>query len=177
MPQTRFVLRKALELQKRVIVVINKIDRPAARPDWVIDSTYELFMDLGASDELCEFPCVYASGVNGIAGMSPDTMAADLGPLFETIVREVRRGVQRPAARAPLQHAAHATVPGGAGGSGTRCAPSPYKPPRYKAAVLIPTPFPTPWHALCSSPLLSAGQAAPGGPARTSAAAVRQHRL
>ncbi len=62
MPQTRFVLRKALELQKRVVVVVNKIDRPAARPEWVIDSTYELFMDLGASDELCEFPVVYASG-------------------------------------------------------------------------------------------------------------------
>ena len=62
MPQTRFVLRKALELQKRVVVVVNKIDRPAARPDWVIDSTFELFMDLGASDELCEFPVVYASG-------------------------------------------------------------------------------------------------------------------
>ena len=50
------------------MVVVNKIDRPAARPDWVVDSTFELFMDLGATDEQCEFPVVYASGVNGIAG-------------------------------------------------------------------------------------------------------------
>lgn len=53
MPQTRFVLRKALELNKKVVVVVNKVDRPAARPDWVIDQTFELFLDLGASDEQC----------------------------------------------------------------------------------------------------------------------------
>lgn len=52
----------------QVVVVVNKIDRPAARPDWVVDSTFELFMDLGATDEQCEFPVCYASGVNGIAG-------------------------------------------------------------------------------------------------------------
>jgi GTP-binding protein len=52
----------------QVVVVVNKIDRAAARPDWVVDSTFELFMDLGATDEQCEFPVVYASGVNGIAG-------------------------------------------------------------------------------------------------------------
>ena len=63
---------------------------PYRRPDWVIDSTYELFMDLGATDAQCEFPVVYASGVNGIAGMTPSTMAPDLEPLFDTIVREVR---------------------------------------------------------------------------------------
>jgi GTP-binding protein len=73
-----------------VVVVVNKIDRPAARPEWVVDSTFELFMDLGATDEQCDFPVVYASGVNGIAGMKPDDLAEDLQPLFETIVREVR---------------------------------------------------------------------------------------
>ncbi|GFR42798.1 hypothetical protein Agub_g3763 [Astrephomene gubernaculifera] len=101
MPQTRFVLRKALELQKRVVVVVNKIDRPAARPEWVIDSTFELFMDLGASDELCEFPVVYASGVNGIAGLSAEDLSVDLEPLFETIVKEIRPPTVTPAA--PLQ--------------------------------------------------------------------------
>jgi predicted membrane GTPase involved in stress response len=74
----------------QVVVVVNKIDRPAARPEWVVDSTFELFMDLGATDEQCDFPVVYASGVNGIAGMAPTDLAADLQPLFETIVREVR---------------------------------------------------------------------------------------
>jgi GTP-binding protein len=89
MPQTRFVTKKALALNKKVVVVVNKIDRPAARPEWVVDSTFELFMDLGATDEQCDFPVVYASGVNGIAGMNPTDLAADLQPLFETIVREV----------------------------------------------------------------------------------------
>jgi GTP-binding protein len=74
----------------QVVVVVNKIDRPAARPEWVVDSTFELFMDLGASDDQCDFPVVYASGVNGIAGMSASDLASDLQPLFETIVREVR---------------------------------------------------------------------------------------
>lgn len=73
--------------------MVNKIDRPAARPDWVVDSTFELFMDLGATDEQCEFPVVYASGVNGIAGHSPDSMAETLVPLFETIVKEVSQGL------------------------------------------------------------------------------------
>ncbi|KAL4446235.1 hypothetical protein ABPG77_003042 [Micractinium sp. CCAP 211/92] len=89
MPQTRFVLRKALELNKKVVVVVNKVDRPAARCDWVIDQTFELFLDLGASDEQCDFPVVYASGMAGIAGPSPDELADDLEPLFDMIVREV----------------------------------------------------------------------------------------
>ncbi|WIA43813.1 hypothetical protein OEZ86_010230 [Tetradesmus obliquus] len=89
MPQTRFVTKKALALNKKVVVVVNKIDKPAARPEWVVDSTFELFMDLGATDEQCDFPVVYASGVNGIAGMSPDTMSETLEPLFDTVVREV----------------------------------------------------------------------------------------
>ncbi|PNH05935.1 GTP-binding protein TypA/BipA [Tetrabaena socialis] len=70
-------------------------------PEWVIDSTYELFMDLGASDELCEFPVVYASGVNGTSGMTPDTMHEDLQPLFDTIVREVNPPAVAP--NEPLQ--------------------------------------------------------------------------
>jgi hypothetical protein len=77
-------------LHTQVVVVVNKIDRPAARAEWVVDSTFELFMDLGATDEQCDFPVVYASGVNGIAGLSPTDLASDLQPLFETIVREVR---------------------------------------------------------------------------------------
>jgi GTP-binding protein len=96
MPQTRFVTKKALALNKKVVVVVNKIDRPAARPDWVVDSTFELFMDLGATDEQCEFPVVYASGVNGIAGHTPDTMAETLVPLFETIIKEVAPPVVKP---------------------------------------------------------------------------------
>lgn len=92
MPQTRFVLKKALALKKKVTVVVNKIDRPSARPDWVLDATFELFMDLGATDEQCDFPVVYASGVNGIAGMSPDEMAPDLQPMFDMIIKEVSRG-------------------------------------------------------------------------------------
>lgn len=89
MPQTRFVTRKALELNKKVIVVVNKIDRPAARPDWVIDATFELFCDLCSSDEQCDFPVVYASGISGIAGMEATGLSEDLSPLFDTIVREV----------------------------------------------------------------------------------------
>jgi GTP-binding protein len=65
MPQTRFVLGKALELDKQVLVVINKVDRPAARPDWVMDTTFDLFCDLGATDEQCDFPVIYASGLAG----------------------------------------------------------------------------------------------------------------
>jgi len=101
MPQTRFVLKKALALNKKVVVIVNKIDRPAARPEWVVDSTFELFMDLGANDDQCDFPVVYASGVNGIAGDSPDAMAEDLQPLFESIVREVAPPTVAP--DAPLQ--------------------------------------------------------------------------
>jgi translation elongation factor EF-G len=84
-----------------VVVVVNKIDRPAARPEWVVDSTYELFMDLGANDEQCEFPVVYASGVKGIAGSSPEDLADDLQPLFDMVVREVPPPTVLP--DAPLQ--------------------------------------------------------------------------
>lgn len=87
MPQTRFVLKKALEFGHAVVVVVNKIDRPSARPDYVINSTFELFIELNASDEQCDFQAIYASGIKGKAGLSPDNLAEDLGPLFESIIR------------------------------------------------------------------------------------------
>lgn len=87
MPQTRFVLKKALEFGLAVVVVVNKIDRPSARPEFVINSTFELFIELNASDEQCDFQAVYASGIHGKAGLSPDNLADDLGPLFESIIR------------------------------------------------------------------------------------------
>ena len=89
MPQTRFVLKKALALNKKVVVVVNKIDRPAARPDYVIDAVFDLFCDLEANDNQCDFPIVYASGMSGIAGPDPSELAEDLEPLFAAIVREV----------------------------------------------------------------------------------------
>ncbi|GFY96229.1 elongation factor family protein [Actinidia rufa] len=87
MPQTRFVLKKALEFGHAVVVVVNKIDRPSARADFVINSTFELFIELNASDEQCDFQVIYASGIKGKAGLSPDNLAEDLGPLFESIIR------------------------------------------------------------------------------------------
>ena len=100
MPQTRFVLQKSLDLNKKVVVVINKIDRPSARPEWVIDHTFDLFCDLGASDEQCEFPVVYASGLSGRAGVTPE-LDDTLEALFEAIVREVPPPTVYP--DAPLQ--------------------------------------------------------------------------
>ncbi len=89
MPQTRFVTQKAFAMGFRPIVVINKIDREGARPDWALDQTFELFDNLGATDEQLDFPVVYASAVNGYAGMEPDITEGDMTPLFETIIREV----------------------------------------------------------------------------------------
>ncbi|KAK9797730.1 hypothetical protein WJX73_002120 [Symbiochloris irregularis] len=89
MPQTRFVLRKALDLNKKVVVVVNKVDRPASRPDYVIDTTFDLFVELGATDEQLDFPIVYASGQNGTAGPDPDSLAPTLEPLFDCIVENV----------------------------------------------------------------------------------------
>ena len=86
MPQTRFVTQKAFARGLKPIVVINKIDKPAARADWVIDQVFDLFDNLGGTDEQLDFPIVYASGINGIAGLSPDELASDMTPLFETIV-------------------------------------------------------------------------------------------
>ncbi len=89
MPQTRFVTSKAFEQGLNPIVVINKIDRPGARPDWVMDQVFDLFDRLGGSDEQLDFPVIYASAINGIAGLEPDQMAEDMTPLFEMIVDKV----------------------------------------------------------------------------------------
>lgn len=89
MPQTKFVLMKALELNLPVIVCINKIDRPEARPDEVIDEVLELFMDLDASDEQLDCPFVYASAKNGYATLSLDDEPKDMMPLFETILNYI----------------------------------------------------------------------------------------
>lgn len=89
MPQTRFVTQKAFQAGLRPIVVVNKIDRPGARPDWVIDQVFDLFDNLGATDDQLDFPFVYASAINGIAGLDPNHMADDLTPLFQTIIDRV----------------------------------------------------------------------------------------
>lgn len=89
MPQTKFVLRKALEQGHRAIVVVNKVDRPSARPNYVVNETFDLFIDLGATEEQAEFPIVYASGIAGTAGHDPHAMQDSLTPLFETILQYV----------------------------------------------------------------------------------------
>lgn len=87
MPQTRFVTKKALALGLKPIVVINKIDKPSARPSWVIDQTFELFDKLGATDEQLDFPIVYASGLSGFAKLNEEDESIDMRPLFETILK------------------------------------------------------------------------------------------
>ena len=89
MPQTRFVTRKAFDRGLNPVVVINKIDRPGARPDWVVDQVFDLFDNLGATDEQLDFPIIYASALNGVAGLERDQMADDMTPLLETIVSKV----------------------------------------------------------------------------------------
>ena len=87
MPQTRFVTKKALALGLKPIVVINKIDKPSARPSWVIDQTFELFDNLGATDEQLDFPIVYASGLSGFAKLDENDESNDMRPLFDTILK------------------------------------------------------------------------------------------
>jgi len=89
MPQTRFVTQKALARGLRPIVVINKIDRDGARPDWVLDQTFDLFDRLGATDEQLDFPVIYASGLVGYAGHDASVRSGDMTPLFETIIKHV----------------------------------------------------------------------------------------
>jgi GTP-binding protein len=89
MPQTRFVTQKAFDLGLKPIVVINKIDRPGSRPDWVLDQTFELFDRLGATDEQLDFPVIYASALQGYAGVEANQLAEDMTPLFEAIVEHV----------------------------------------------------------------------------------------
>ncbi len=90
MPQTRFVTRKAFEQGLNPIVVINKIDKDAARPDWVIGQVFDLFDQLGATDKQLDFPIIYASSINGYASLEDDVRSGDMTPMFETIVKQVK---------------------------------------------------------------------------------------
>ena len=105
MPQTRFVTKKALALGLKPIVVVNKVDRPGSRPDYVINAAFDLFDKLGASEDQLDFPVVYASGLNGWASMTEGTpgeqWGADLGPLFDTVLNHVPAHAGDP--NAPLQ--------------------------------------------------------------------------
>ena len=101
MPQTRFVTRKALALGLKPIVVINKIDRPGARPDWVINHTFDLFDKLGANEEQLDFPVVYASALNGFAMLDASKPGTDMRPLFDAILEHVPQ--PKVDAEAPLQ--------------------------------------------------------------------------
>ncbi len=90
MPQTKFVLKKAIEAGHKIILVINKIDKPAARPDWVLNKTFDLFIDLGASEEQANFPVVYASAINGVAGPEPKMESMkDIAPLLDAVVEHI----------------------------------------------------------------------------------------
>ena len=93
MPQTRFVLKKALGLNKKVIVVVNKIDRPGARPDEVIDEVLDLFIELGASDEQIEFPVVFASARDGYSSLDSSVREGDMRPLFDAIIENIEAPV------------------------------------------------------------------------------------
>ncbi|MDP4661336.1 MAG: GTP-binding protein, partial [OM182 bacterium] len=89
MPQTRFVTQKAFDQGLNPIVVINKVDRDGARPDWVVNEVFDLFDKLGATDEQLDFPIIYASALEGIAGLDVEAMATDMEPLFKEIVEKV----------------------------------------------------------------------------------------
>ncbi|MDP8032782.1 translational GTPase TypA [Pasteurella atlantica] len=89
MPQTRFVTQKAFAHGLKPIVVINKVDRPGARPDWVVDQIFDLFVNLDATDEQLDFPIIYASALNGVAGLEHESLEADMTPLFKAIVKHV----------------------------------------------------------------------------------------
>lgn len=102
MPQTKFVLKKAIEAGHKIIVVINKIDKPAARPHFALDKTFDLFVQLHASDEQLDFPIIYASGVEGKAGLNENlSEMKDVEPLFETIIKTIP--APKVDASAPLQ--------------------------------------------------------------------------
>src|SRR5512138_1934705 len=89
MPQTRFVTQKAFQMGFRPIVVINKVDRPGARPDWVLNQTFDLFDRLGATNEQLDFPVVYASALHGYASLDPNAREGDMVPLYEAIMQHV----------------------------------------------------------------------------------------
>ena len=90
MPQTRFVLQKALELKHKVIVVVNKVDRNGADPVRAVNDTFDLFCELGADDDQCDFPVVYASAIRGASGTDPSALTEDLEPLFTTLLSETK---------------------------------------------------------------------------------------
>ncbi len=89
MPQTRFVLRNALEANLKVILVVNKIDRPRCRPNAVVDATFDLFIELGADDEQADFPVLYSDAVHGRVGLSPNPLSPDMQPLFDAIIKHI----------------------------------------------------------------------------------------
>ncbi|MGA1064131.1 MAG: GTP-binding protein, partial [Burkholderiaceae bacterium] len=101
MPQTRFVTRKALGLGLKPIVVVNKIDRPGARPDWVVSQTFDLFDKLGATEEQLDFPVVYASALQGFATLDHTKPGSDMRPLFDAVLQYVP--VRDDESEAPLQ--------------------------------------------------------------------------
>ncbi len=102
MPQTRFVLKKAIAAGHRIIVVINKIDKPDARPDWVLNQTFDLFVTLGANDRQTDFPVVYASAKQGKAGLTEDLSSmTNIKPLFDKIIEEIPAPTTDP--NGPLQ--------------------------------------------------------------------------
>jgi len=101
MPQTRFVLKKALEQGLKPLVVLNKIDRPSARPEEVVDEVLDLFIDLGADDEQLEFPVLYASAINGMSGYEPNELTESFDPVFDTILERIPAPVDN--SEEPLQ--------------------------------------------------------------------------
>ncbi|MBH8601609.1 translational GTPase TypA [Thermoactinomyces sp. CICC 23799] len=103
MPQTKFVLKKALERGHKAIVVVNKIDRPSARPEEVINQTFDLFIDLGATEEQCDFPIVYASGLTGSSGFAPDALKPTMEPLLDTIIEQLPAPATDPDGPAQMQ--------------------------------------------------------------------------
>lgn len=96
MPQTKFVLKKSLELGLKPIVVLNKIDKPTARPSFVIDALFDLFIQLGATDDQADFPVIYASAKNGFAMKKLDDPQVDMTPLFEAIMQYVPEAPNHP---------------------------------------------------------------------------------
>src|SRR5215213_5316253 len=106
MPQTRFVTRKALAQGLKPIVVINKVDRDSARPDWVVDQTFDLMDKLGATEDQLDFPVIYASALNGWASTKVDEVGTDMRPLFDAVLKHVPEPLGDPTAPLQLQIAA-----------------------------------------------------------------------
>src|SRR6476619_3717512 len=106
MPQTRFVTRKALALGHKPIVVVNKVDRDSARPDWVVDQTFDLMDKLGATEDQLDFPVIYASAINGWASLESGVVGTDMRPLFDAVLKHVPEPKGDPEAPLQLQIAA-----------------------------------------------------------------------